>query len=754
MKTRIQISATLLATLVCARVLRAQSPWTYSTYLGGVGSESGLKVAADRSGNTYVAGSTTSVGFPFTSDQPGWSSGQRTFLLKLDPSGRLVFAKTVEARLGAMAVDPEGNSYLAGAAAGGRGFETTPGSFQATVNGGGAFVMKVDSEGRTVFSTYFGNMGSPQATTVAFDAERNVIACGAGRARDLPLTEDAIQSQSERPNEQAGFCAVLSADGAELRFSTLFGGSGPTVPSATLVDESGDLVLIGSTASADFPLKGPIQSEDPRRMLFRFDPVDQTWSPVGGSSIGGVVSINFGETADRIYLGTGAGAQVSEDGGGTWRRLPSLAGTVVAHPRNSKYLCTVTSSLQLYCSSNGGQQWQPAILNGVRQAVADPKIEGGFYVATSSELRYVSLAGARAPHVSFGPVESIAIEARGENTTIWAISANSLHRSQDGGARFERIGDNFSRIFASPQSPGVLYGTRASRPTAEHPWLVRSTDGGSSWTDVVTGFEPRVLRDLAIDPRSPTTLFIAGDGVYRSQDAGESWTLISAGLTNGSVRALQFDPEGNLWAGADALQNGFAAKLDLKDRAIEFSMLLTGSGGSSPVSAQQDSSGRILVLGRTFSTDLPVSAEPIQAPSNPYGQDFLAVLEANGRLAELRLIGLDSSAMALDALGRLHLAGSSRVNRETAGGVPIGGSFLGGGSEGVWTVLDLETGSVVQATWLGGSGADEISGIAIGPDGMVRLAGMTSSDDFPTADPFQAKRAGLADGFLSVAPLP
>jgi hypothetical protein len=94
------------------------------------------------------------------------------------------------------------------------------------------------------------------------------------------------------------------------------------------------------------------------------------------------------------------------------------------------------------------------------------------------------------------------------------------------------------------------------------------------------------------------------------------------------------------------------------------------------------------------------------------------------------------------------------VNRETAGGVPIGGSFQGGGDEGLWTVLDLETGRVVQATWLGGSGADEITGIAIGPDGMVRLAGTTSSDDFPATDPLQAKREGFADGFLAVAPWP
>jgi hypothetical protein len=113
------------------------------------------------------------------------------------------------------------------------------------------------------------------------------------------------------------------------------------------------------------------------------------------------------------------------------------------------------------------------------------------------------------------------------------------------------------------------------------------------------------------------------------------------------------------------------------------------------------------------------------------------------------LIGLEGRAFARDALGRLHVVGSSRTKRETVGGIRIGGDFQGGASDGLWTVLDLEASRVVQATWLGGSAADEITGVAVGPDGMVRLVGTTSSDDFPTANPLQPKRAGMVDGFLA-----
>lgn len=40
-------------------------------------------------------------------------------------------------------------------------------------------------------------------------------------------------------------------------------------------------------------------------------------------------------------------------------------------------------------------------------------------------------------------------------------------------------------------------------------------------------------------------------------------------------------------------------------------------------------------------------------------------------------------------------------------------------------------GSLVSATYLGGSGDDAAFGVAVGPDGSADVAGLTSSTDFP-----------------------
>jgi hypothetical protein len=102
----------------------------YATYLGGDGNDWGLDIAVDRKGNVYITGETSSVDFPvirtlqaaIRGGDPkteGSCGGDDAFLAKLDPSGSVLLYGTY---LGgsrydtatSVAVDPEGNVYLAG----------------------------------------------------------------------------------------------------------------------------------------------------------------------------------------------------------------------------------------------------------------------------------------------------------------------------------------------------------------------------------------------------------------------------------------------------------------------------------------------------------------------------------------------------------------------------------------------------------------------------------------------------------------
>ena len=145
----------------------------YSTYLGGaLGPSSMNSVAADAKGNAYVTGSTQAPDYPHT---PGMPDGQVSpsnalggisgaFFAKIDPAGdKMPYAGALTGPVPgcddepgsdcsfqpvytvgtAVAVDPQGNAYIAGSAGG--GLPTTSGVVLAA--GIGAFVAKVNSAG-------------------------------------------------------------------------------------------------------------------------------------------------------------------------------------------------------------------------------------------------------------------------------------------------------------------------------------------------------------------------------------------------------------------------------------------------------------------------------------------------------------------------------------------------------------------------------------------------------------------------------
>jgi TonB family protein len=102
-------------------------------------------------------------------------------------------------------------------------------------------------------------------------------------------------------------------------------------------------------------------------------------------------------------------------------------------------------------------------------------------------------------------------------------------------------------IAINPSTPATLYaGTRGSG-------VFKSTNGGTSWTTVNSGFTATDVSVLAIDPSTPATLYAGtgSGGVFKSTNGGTSWTTINSGLTDMHVYALAIDPStpATLYAG-------------------------------------------------------------------------------------------------------------------------------------------------------------------------------------------------------------
>lgn len=124
-------------------------------------------------------------------------------------------------------------------------------------------------------------------------------------------------------------------------------------------------------------------------------------------------------------------------------------------------------------------------------------------------------------------------------------------------------------IAISPSNPQVLYVTASGTGVAGSSKfgtlykIMRSDNGGSTFTDVTSG-TPNYMGEqgfydtvVAVDPTEPETVFVAGqadaNSILRSTNGGVSWTDISSGgsTPHADHHALVFDADGSLIDGDD-----------------------------------------------------------------------------------------------------------------------------------------------------------------------------------------------------------
>ncbi|HVT18709.1 MAG TPA: hypothetical protein VHQ90_21320 [Thermoanaerobaculia bacterium] len=93
---------------------------------------------------------------------------------------------------------------------------------------------------------------------------------------------------------------------------------------------------------------------------------------------------------------------------------------------------------------------------------------------------------------------------------------------------------------ASPQAPAAIYAA------TDTPALFRSRDGGASWVELASGHIPGenwLVTALAIDPASPATVIASRlDGTYVSFDGGDSWRPFNQQDLSLDVLSLQAGP--------------------------------------------------------------------------------------------------------------------------------------------------------------------------------------------------------------------
>jgi uncharacterized protein (TIGR03437 family) len=279
----------------------------YLTYLGGTSTDeigtttyspSGNTtqgMVADAAGNVYVTGYTQSTDFPLQSplQSVNTTNAATGFVAKLNPAGSQLIYSTYlgggvlqdnsTTRPSAIAVDGSGNAYVTGYTSSSK-FPTTTGAYQPGCGAlptticpsAPAFLTKLNPNGNLVYSTFLGHSSE---TTVAVAVDSRGQAYVAGNTGDqcdstslancFPTTSTAVlpgitfnHSLNSNFNQGSAFVAVFDAAGANLLYSSLFGGNGnpsmgnehSTFASGVAVDSSGNFYLAGTTGSNQLPV--------------------------------------------------------------------------------------------------------------------------------------------------------------------------------------------------------------------------------------------------------------------------------------------------------------------------------------------------------------------------------------------------------------------------------------------------------------------------------------------------------------------
>jgi hypothetical protein len=253
----------------------------FSTYVPGITSVAGL--AFDSQGDIFVAGPNGGLTLPIPSGttpfQPVMKGSFNIGLLKLNSTATSILDATYLGGsgynfLGGIAVDPQGNLYVAGSTTSNdfpifKALQSTLGSAE------NAFIAELNPAlGSAVYSTYLGQNSNSAVTSgphgIAVDASGDAYLVGSASA-GFPTTTGSLQPTCTlTPTSNCAFLAKVSAGGSSLLYATYLGNN--TQGTAVGLDSLGNVYLTGS-ADPTFPQKNPLITCDvAHSFISEFDP--------------------------------------------------------------------------------------------------------------------------------------------------------------------------------------------------------------------------------------------------------------------------------------------------------------------------------------------------------------------------------------------------------------------------------------------------------------------------------------------------
>jgi len=295
--------------------------------------------------------------------------------------------------------------------------------------------------------------------------------------------------------------------------------------------------------------------------------VGKTWVRTGGPMGGRGYDIRMRpDNPDIMYVTDQfTGIHKSTDGGLSWfpinEGIDARAGSsgdaiptfcLTIDPNNYDIIWVGTLGFRgVYRSDNGGLTWEKRI-NGI---VEDSQLTLRGFAIEPGNSKVVYAAG----DINLG------------KRTWYDATKGVVYKTIDGGLNWEAIwrGDNVARyVLIDPTNVKTLYVSTGiwdreaanSNLAADIPGgvgILKSTDGGATWTTINNGLENLYVGSLFMHPTNPRILlagvgfgfYPSGNGAYLTIDGGNHWTrVLNIGGLITSVEISAKDPN-IMWAG-------------------------------------------------------------------------------------------------------------------------------------------------------------------------------------------------------------
>jgi uncharacterized protein (TIGR03437 family) len=636
-------------------------------------------IALDAGGNIYIAGVTTSpiplvnplqpqLGSESCSPQPTITPNPcpDIFVAKLNPSGAQILYSTYLSDnqldvLGGLAVDAEGDAYIAATSYPPGPSAATLGNEVLAPSAGTGFVRKLNPTGSALL--YSQSLGAnTQANGIALDSSGNALVTGASYSNTFPSL-NPIQAQIPVDSMLVTTNGGSAWNTVQTGALQVYGLAIPPGQSSTVYAATSSGLL--KTTDSGSTWTSLIPSAFPATLV--------TLDPHNPSIVYAAYSVATGPPAtlpsEAYPLSPAMILARSLDGGSTWTVLhlpssPVPITSVAVDPENSSVLWVGVifgGGDQLLRSGDGGSTWQTMLT-----ASLGPGME--------TSLSTILIDSTNSSHVY-----ACCINRPGSGVFI---TQNGGQSWVEGGAGPASNNAGFTAPVLDPANPSVLYATWSGG-------LLRSTDGGNTWNTVSIPMAPPNYYNVLIDPVAETIYVLDAGDLLTSTDGGNTWTVQQWPWVANSI--LLTEQSGTIYVSTPqtGIEHAFVTKLSSTGSTV-WAMLLGGTKTDFGLAIAADAQGNAYVTGSTNSPDFPL-ANPLQSKldkGNSFETDaFVAEISADGsKLVYSSYLGGSGAdygtGIGVDGNGNAWLAGSTEstdfplMNPLEATGPPLNPFFL------------------------------------------------------------------------------